>query len=210
MSLPGDPRLPDPGRSDYRRALSLRLYELFRAIINALNSQTPREVWIDAGAMVPRTTNGAATATVELSTNKENFDCLDFDASAIEYAQFKLSLPDQWGLGTVKAKFYWTAASGSGDVIWALQAQAFSDDNAMDAAFGTAQTVTDTLLTANDCHVTSATAAITIGGTPATGDLVYFQVYRNATSGSDTLAVDARLLGIKLQYTESGTDASLW
>lgn len=169
----------------------------------------PREIWIDAGALVPRTSNGPATATVELSTNKQNFDCLDFDASAAEYAQFKLSLPEQWGAGTVKARIFWTAASGSGAVVWAVQGVACSDGDAMDASWGTAVTVTDTLLSANDCHI-ATTGTITIGGSPAVADLVYFQVYRDATSGSDTLAVDARLLGIKLQYVESSTEASAW
>lgn len=169
----------------------------------------PREIWIDAAAMVPRTSNGPATATVELSTNKQNFDCLNFDASAAEYAQAKLSLPEQWNAGTVKAKLYWTAASGSGAVVWAVQAVACSDDDAIDATWGTAVTVTDTLLSANDCHI-ATTGAITIGGSPAVADLIYFQVYRAATSGSDTLAVDARLLGVKLQYVESSTEASAW
>lgn len=169
----------------------------------------PREIWIDAAAMVPRTSNGPATATVELSTNKQNFDSLDFDASAAEYAQFKLSVPEQWGAGTVKAKFYWTAASGSGSVVWAVQGVACSDDDPMDASWGTAVTVTDTLLSANDCHI-ATTGAITIGGSPAVADLIYVQVYRDATNGSDTLAVDARLLGIKLQYVESSTEASAW
>jgi hypothetical protein len=52
------------------------------------------------------------------------------------------------------------------------------------------------------------TAAITIGGTPAEADWVVFQVYRNAASGSDTLAVDARLHGVALIYTtDTANDA---
>jgi hypothetical protein len=169
----------------------------------------PREIWIDAAAMIPRTSNGPATATVELAANKQNFDCLDFDASVIEYAQCKVSLPEQWGGGLVKAKLYWTAASGSGSVVWAVQAVACSDDDAMDTSWGTAVTVTDALLATNDCHV-ATTGAITIGGSPAIADLIYFQVYRDAINGSDTLAVDARLLGVKLQYAESSTEAAAW
>jgi hypothetical protein len=86
---------------------------------------------------------------------------------------------------------------------------ACSDDDAMDTSWGTAVTVTDALLATNDCHV-ATTGAITIGGSPAIADLIYFQVYRDAINGSDTLAVDARLLGVKLQYAESSTEAAAW
>ena len=79
-----------------------------------------------------------------------------------------------------------------------------SDDDAFDAAFGTAQSATDTLITANDVHITAETAAITIAGTPAQGDLVVFQVKRDVSDGADTLAVDAKLIGVRLYYT---TDA---
>ena len=81
-------------------------------------------------------------------------------------------------------------------VIFGVQAIALSNDDAIDTAFGTAQTVTDTLITALDVHVTSATSSITIAGTPATDDVIYFQIYRDADAGGDTLAVDARALGV--------------
>ncbi len=169
-----------------------------------------REVWIGAGAMTPRTTNGAAPATVEMATNDNTFDFLDFDTATEEGACFAISLPQAWNAGTVKAKVYWTAASGSGGVAWGLRATSYADDDALDAAYGTEQVVTDTLITADDCHITAATAAITIGGTPAGDDLLLFEITREVGNGSDTLAVDARLIGVKLQYTESATEPSAW
>ena len=165
---------------------------------------------MDAGAMVPRTTNGATTATTESTTNKVMNDVFDFDASTDEFVQVKWAMPDVWDLGTVKVKLYWTSASGSGNVIWGVQAVALGNDDAIDTAFGTAQTVTDTLITADDVHVTSATASITVSGTPALGDIVYFQIYRDADAGGDTLAVDARLLKVVIQYKESATEPSAW
>jgi hypothetical protein len=86
-------------------------------------------------------------------------------------------------------------------VVWGIQAVALSDDDALDAAFGTAQTVTDTGGTTNDLYRSTESAAVTIGGTPAENDVVVFQVYRDAASGSDTLAIDARLHGVALFYT---------
>lgn len=158
-------------------------------------------MFIGAAEMIPRTTNGCGIGSSESSTNKVNYDTLDFDAAAIEYAQFVRILPNNWSAGTVTAKFIWTADSGSGDAIFGLSGRAFTDATAIDTAQGTAQTATDTLTAASQVDTSAATSAITIGGSPANGVPVIFEVYRNATAGGDTLAVDARLIGIEITYT---------
>jgi hypothetical protein len=151
--------------------------------------------------MVARTTNGAATGTTELATNDVMLKTFDFDTTTEEGVQFMISMPKSWDEGTVTFVPHWTAASGSGGVVWGLAGIAFSNDDAMDTAFGTIQTSTDTLLTANDNHAGPESSAITIGGSPAAEDLVAFQVTREVADGSDTIAVDAKLIGIKLFYT---------
>ena len=57
--------------------------------------------------------------------------------------------------------------------------------------------------------ISPTTNAVTLGGgTPAAGDLAFFQVYRDADDGSDTMAEDARLIGVKIHYTtNAATDA---
>ncbi len=167
-----------------------------------------QSLFIPASAMIARTTNGAAVGSTELSGNKIMLSSLDYDASTIEYAQFQIAMPKSWNEGTITFAPIWTAASGSGDVVWGLQAVSLSNDDALDSAFGTGQTSTDTLLTANDQHTGPTSSAITIAGTPAAEDLVVFQVYRNASSGSDTLAVDAKLLGVRLYLTTNAADDS--
>ena len=84
-----------------------------------------------------------------------------------------------------------------------MRAAARSNDDAIDQAFGTEQVNIDTLLAANDVHVSPDSPAITIAGTPAVGDLCIFEVFRDTSV--DTLGVDARLLGIVLIIT---TDAA--
>jgi len=158
-------------------------------------------LWIPASAWIPRTTNGCGVDSRETSTNRQNFDELLFDAAADEFAQALVMMPNNYDNGTITARFYWTAASGSGDVVWGIQGLAYADDDALDTATGTAQTVTDTLLAANDMHVSAATSAATIGGTPAANKPVQFQIYRDADAGGDTLAVDARLLGVEIIYS---------
>ena len=171
----------------------------------AIKTAGVETVWIPAGAMTARTTNGAASGTTELATNDVMLTTLDFDTTTEEGAGFMIAMPKSWNEGTVTFAPHWTAASGSGGVVWGLAAYAFSDDDAMDTAVSGQQTSTDTLLTANDNHKGPTSSAITIGGTPAAEDLVYFEVTREVANGSDTLAVDAKLIGIKLYIT---TDAA--
>ena len=157
-------------------------------------------IWIPASAWIPRTTTGCGVDSRETTTNRQNFDELLFDAGTDEFAQALTILPNNYNNSTITARFYWTAASGSGAVVWAIQALAFADDDALDTAFGTAQTVTDTLLAADDMHISAATSAVTIGGTPAANCPIQFQVYRDADAGGDTLATDARLLGVEIVF----------
>lgn len=160
-------------------------------------------IWVPSGSMTARTSNGAASGTIETSTNKVMVRSLDFDAAAAEYAQFQIQMPKGWNEGMMTALFVWSHASTATNfgVVWGIQAVALSDDDAIDVAFGTAQTVTDTGGTTNDLYRSNETGAVTIAGAPAENDVVVFQVYRDATNGSDTLAIDARLHGVALFYT---------
>lgn len=160
------------------------------------------ELYFAASGMYHQATTGCAPTTKwEMPTNKQNVWSLDFDASAIEYAQtIPVLMPAIWDGSTVTAKIMWTAASGSGDVIWTVDARSYADDDALDQAFGTGIDVTDTLTAVGDVDISAATAPITIAGTLAAGNMVIFRVSRKATAGGDTLAVDARLLGLKIFY----------
>ena len=169
----------------------------------AVSAGGSTNVWIPASAWIPRTTTGAGIDSREQSTNKINTDELLFDAGTDEFAQAMIVMPSNWNAGTVTAKFHWTASTGSGDVVWGLQGRAYANDDALDQAMGTAQTATDTLTATNDVDISPATSAITLGGTAASGNPVIFQVYRDADAGGDTLAADARLLGVEISYTAS-------
>lgn len=163
-------------------------------------SISAKNFWIPASAWIPRTTNGCGVDSRELATNRTNWDEALFDPATDEFAQAVYVLPNTYTGNTFSARFSWTASTGSGSVIWAIQARAFSDDDALDSAFGTAQTVTDTLLATNDMHITNATPSITAAGTPAANRPILFQIYRDADAGGDTLGSDARLLGVEILF----------
>lgn len=173
-------------------------------------AQGKRTIWIPASAMVSRTTNGPSIGTVEMTTNKNMVRTLDFDSTTQEFAQFEIAMPKSWNESTVTFQPVWSHPSTTTNfgVVWALQAVATSDDDTLDVAFGTEQTSTDTGGTTNDRYIGPESSAITIGGSPAEGDVVQFQIKRNPSDGSDTMAVDARLHGIKLYITlNASTDA---
>lgn len=165
-----------------------------------------QDLYIPATAMWPKSTSGCSSlAKTEVGTSLLNIQTLDFDQTTQEFAQFTIVLPRKYDNGTITVVFYWTAAGGSGDVVWAISGGAYSNDDALSTALGTAVTVTDTLIAASDLHITSATSAMTLAGTPADADFLGFQISRNPSDGSDTLTSDARLLGVSLRIT---TDAA--
>jgi hypothetical protein len=164
-----------------------------------------------AGAIAPSVTGGCATlVSIASAANQPDIVTLDFDATTQEYAQFAIPMPKSWNEGTITAQFRWSHAATTTNfgVVWNIQAVAVSDDDPIAVAFGTAQQVADTGGTTNDLYVTAETPAITVAGTPATGDTVYFRVSRVVGDGSDNMAVDARLHSVVLFITtDADTDA---
>ena len=157
-----------------------------------------------AAAMQPAVTNGAAIGTVESATNKILYRTLDFDATTQEFAGFVVPFPKSFDNGTVTFQPLWTHLSGTGTVVWALQAVARSNDDTLDTAYETEQTSTDTALTSEDLHIGPTSAAITIAQSPIDNDVVFFRIKR--VPASDTLNVDARLIGIRLFFTQNAAD----
>ena len=111
-------------------------------------------------------------------------------------------MPSSYGGGTVTATFVWMATGTStNSVVWGCEAYAYGDMVTLDQTYGTAQEVTDAhSSTASQVQISSATSAITIGGSPAANKMVNFRVYRDSANGSDTLAVTASLLMVIITY----------
>jgi hypothetical protein len=170
-------------------------------------------IWVPAAAMEPRATTAAATSNViEVATSLIALRTMDFATAADDYAGFAIQMPKGWNESTVIAQFVWSAASGSGGVSWGISARAMGDNDAMTGArvgdgVGTVVVTDDTLLAVNDIQISAESSAITVNGSPAAEDWVYFEVLRDVSDTNDTLAVDARLHGVKIHYTiDAGTD----
>lgn len=166
-----------------------------------------QDLFIPASGMWPRITNGCAALTqTEIATSLFNIQSLDFDQTTQEFAQFQVSLPRNWNNGTITAKVYWTASAGTGTVQWGISGGTYSNDDSLTIAFGTSQTVDDTLISTNDLHITDVTSAITLSGTPADADFIALQISRNPAS--DTLNSDAKLLGIVITLITDAAKAA--
>lgn len=132
-----------------------------------------------------------------------NFETLDFDTSADEYAHFSVAFPKEWDEGTVTFQVWWTAlVGGTTGVAWGLQGTAIGDNVTSDTAFGSGVVVTDDAQTgALEVYVTAESGAVTIGNTPAVDEVCFFRLYRDVSDANDDLAEDALLIGIKLFFT---------
>lgn len=200
----GDTMIVESDASSNVRVLAYQKADGTAIVTTSITSYLGKQsIWIPAGAMVPFVTNGAAAGLVELSTNKWPLATLDFDATTQEFAGFGIRMPKSWNESTVTFIPVWSHASTTTNfgVVWGLDAAAISNDDAGDASFGTAQTSADTGGTTNDIYQGPESSAITIAGSPAVGDWVQFRLHRDPSNASDTMAIDARLVGILLLYT---------
>ena len=161
-------------------------------------------VWVPATAMTPTVSNGCASiATVETTSGRPDMQVLDFDDGSDEHAQFSVAFPKSWNVGTITFQVYWTTTATDTDgVSWGLQGVAVSDNDTIDVAYGTAVVVDDAgLSAAEDLCVTAESGAVTIAGSPADNDLVFFRIFRDVSDSNDTATEDARLIGVKVFFT---------
>lgn len=190
-----------PAEAAHVDDLAAHLYGLDQWVI----SYKVGELYLSASSGQPSTTNGCAPAgNTEYPTNDVDIRTLDFDTGSDEFAQWTVPMPHNWNGGTVTGKFFWTYGAGgsaSETVEWDLQGRAYANDDALDQAWGAVQTAVDTAIAQGDVHISPTTAAITLAGSPAAGQLVQFRAYRDVSG--DTLACDARLIGILVTYGKS-------
>ena len=176
--------------------------------VGTLKQAGKETMWIPAVSMYPSNTSGcAALAGTELASdiNRPFLQVLAFDKDSDEAAQFSVAFPKSWNEGTVTFQPFFTAnTTNTGDVKFMLKGIAMSDDDALNTDFGTAQgTAKSHSGTAYDLNVGAESSAITIAGSPAAGDQVFFQIFRDVSA--DNMTADALLLGIKVHFT---TDAA--
>lgn len=170
-----------------------------------------RQLWVPAKDIIPSTTSGcAALANLETTTNLNMVPYLAFDSTNVENAYINIVFPKSWNAGTITAQFYWThpATTTNFGVVWGIAGAAISDAETLDTAVGSRVDTADTGGTTHTLYITSVSSNITITSSPAAGTFNTMRISRRPADGNDTLAVDAWLIGVMINYTESAqTDA---
>jgi len=178
-----------------------------------------QQFWADGGAFIATPSSTAGTASsygqTRVLSNGVSVSSLVLPEHATidSRCTFTWTPPENWNAGTILAKIYWTmqdtTTTSVGDTgAFEVSAVAISNDDTLNASFGTAVAVTDVFIATDDLHVATISGAITVGGSPANADLVQIQINRNA--GSDTLEAGSNieLLGIILEYTQDASTSS--
>ncbi len=174
-----------------------------------------RDQSIEAGAMFA----GPTPATIGTYTNGVNdtlSDSWTFADAATQATRFALTFPDVWNVGTVKLKLYVlcdnTNSAGITNLVWGVKAGSLAPgEAATNAVFGTQVFITNGLATSGQVMQVFTSPAITVGGSPAMGDNIWFDVSRQGSNGSDTWTnVPIRLLKCRVQWLESSTAPSIW
>lgn len=166
--------------------------------------QNPTQtIVLSAGGALASVQSGATIKAVTFATNNVSTRVAEFGETGDRYAEWTATMPDSWDGGTMTAVFNWTTTAAANGIEWNVRCRSLGDNEAIDQSWGTAGTVADTAGTANTVRITSATSAITCAGTPAGGEIVSFQVFRDSADAQDTLSASGRLLSVKLEYTAS-------
>jgi len=167
----------------------------------AIGSSGTHKLWTldaDARRIFPDPDAPCGGPTARAITNCD-FYTLDFDAATDEVAYLNVFLPPQYSGGQLKLELYWTALSGSGAVVWVCDMKCLAHDAVITAASRATQSVTSTLTAANDLQRTEFT--VTPNGAAA-NTWLQILIRRDADNGSDTLAVDANLIGLNLSQVQ--------
>jgi hypothetical protein len=166
------------------------------------------ELYIPIGAFRPHPVNGCAPVEDVLLSSGIYISGMAFDGGTlVESCSFVFAFPKRWNEGTITAQVYtFNTGGGAGNYVFSLAAVCASDDDSLDVAVGTSQTMTDTALVAKDLATSPQSAAITIAGTPSVGDLTRVVLTRDPTVGGDTYASDVYVTGVKLRLTVDASE----
>ena len=178
-------------------------------LVGQLRVSETHMIPVTATGLSPSTIDGCAPlATIAGAAGQPDYSTLNFDATTAEYAQFTIPMPESWDGETLKFKPIWSHAATTVNfgTCWKLQAVAMSNDDTLAANFGAAQSSVGTGGTTDDVYIGPMSSPITVAGTPAAGDIVFFRLYRDPADAGDTMAIDARLHGIRVYFNASAVE----
>jgi hypothetical protein len=144
-------------------------------------------------------------------TDGTNFSyyTLNYDQSSDEKAFWQFVVPDSFTASSLDVTIFWTAAAGTAAqlVDWDISTNGLAETDVFDSALdgGTPDvTINDALIATGQVHQTAAGTITSANNGWAPGELVIVKVSRDADDATnDTLAADAKLIMVKLEWTAS-------
>lgn len=155
-----------------------------------------------AGGWGATTTNSVQGPTAVSLSNGQVLQLQSFSATTTQYEQWTFPMPDGYDGQPLDWKVYWTSTStNSGGVIWGVQCRSYADGAALDQAWGTAATTSDTNAGSLVLSSVTSTAQLTFGGTPIAGEEVQCRAYRDAENFQGTaMSSTVNLISVKLEF----------
>lgn len=126
---------------------------------------------------------------------------LVFNDTATKDSAYGVAMVPPDYVGSAVVRIVWTSTATSGNVVWEFAYRDVGGDDTTSLDQSTAQetvTVTDAAPTATDRRLVT-TVSLTSANLTA-GDTLEFKFSRDGSSGSDTMAAAAQLVGVFLEY----------
>ena len=164
----------------------------------------PVEIWLPAIVWTASEEGrGAAPLVIIGSEDTPDIPVFDFlNADDQQSIQLAMVFPAYWNRGSITCRVYWTTVATTGDVRWAIRGCAASNSDILQPDFGSEVVITDSVTAGDEVQRSAESAAISIAGSPANGDVVYLQILRRSDHDDDTVEDVVRFLGARLIYTE--------
>ena len=150
----------------------------------------------------------AATNTFAATTDRAALLTWGFSGSNTNGIQAGFVFPPTWDGGAINARIYWKpiATESNTTNVYSVAVGGLGDGATGGTVLGTAVQVQDqTLGSTNAMHISSWSANITAGGSPAPGDFGMLSIRRLPGHASDN-GGSSRLFHVLLEMTESETE----
>lgn len=150
---------------------------------------------------------GTGVITGTDSNPKKRIYTYDFDAAVDETLQFDGVCPDDYAAGAVAVDIYWVSTATTATVVrWGAKIGAVTPadtDTLAEHVSAAGATGAGSNNTTEAGRLIKTTLTLSGLDSLAAGDLFWLLIYRDAdgTSGTDDLAVDARLTRVRMNIT---------
>ena len=162
-----------------------------------------RQIFIPAERFRPTLSSGASAPHLIDSGDQDVLVfVMDFDSTSDEFAVTKVGLPAAYAGGTIDVRFVWMTSSSTNTHTcrWGIKGGFYDDATTLNTALGTEVFVDDNATaTANQVLISDA-VTMTLAGAASGRGMVALRITRDPDHANDDLNVDARLLGIYLDW----------